>query len=247
MLTVDYAPALDPLLEVSLPTDWLAAVVPEPGQLLAKSRLPEDQLLSQLLSGSDEQHVATRLVYIYYLGIGSEARFSGTDTQLSVQYNRTDEEYELSSALSETTIQTPAEATDWVSEQCLAVEHYLETLSVLRNLAEDIHGLGNAGVRGLAERFETRSEILDADVVTLADVSYVDKDHATALQTALADIDAVERPAPTPTEQTLRSVDGPLIFDIQEGPVPGELVPHGEDEPTYRTTGLGGDEVGFDG
>lgn len=247
MLTVDYVPALDPLLEVSLPADWLAAVVPEPGLLLAESRLPEDQLFSQLLSDNDEQRVATRVAYIYYRGLGSEARLSGTDTQISVQYDRENEEYELSSALSETTAQTPAAATDWVSEQCHAVENYLETLSVLRNLGEDIHGLGNEGVRGLAETFATRKAILDADVDALADVPYVDEENASALQTALADIDAVERPAPTPTEQTLRSVDGPLIFDIQEGPVPGELVPHGEDEPTYRTTGLGGDEVGFDG
>ena len=70
MVTVEYASELDPLLELSLPPDWLVAVVPEPGQLLADSNLPEDRLLGQLLSGGDGHRiVASRMAFLYYRGI----------------------------------------------------------------------------------------------------------------------------------------------------------------------------------
>lgn len=39
---IEYASELDPLLDLSLPSNCIVAVVLEPGQLLAESDLPED-------------------------------------------------------------------------------------------------------------------------------------------------------------------------------------------------------------
>ncbi|SFL46573.1 hypothetical protein SAMN04487950_3894 [Halogranum rubrum] len=43
MPTIEYASELDPLLNLSLPSDWIVAVVPELGQLTAESDLLDDR------------------------------------------------------------------------------------------------------------------------------------------------------------------------------------------------------------
>jgi hypothetical protein len=137
--------------------------------------------------------------------------------------------------LAETTATTADEAVDWLDEQFLAVETFVDTYQTLIDLSENIHGLGRTGVRGLVETFETLDAIQGADVDSLADVPYVDAENATALQTALEDV-AVGDGDPTPLEQELRFVDGPLILDLQRGPIPGELIPSGAAEPKYNST-----------
>lgn len=243
MVTVEYASELDPLLELSPPSDWIVAVVPEPGQLLAESSLPEDRLLAQLFSTRDDEPVvATRLTFLYYRGIGSDPKSSGRDTQISVRYNLANDQYELSSVRSETTVSTADEATDWIDEQFLAVETFLHTYAVLTDLSDEIHGLGRTGVRGLVETFDTVDTVQEADVDALTDVPYVDEENATALQTALEEIEDIGEGDPTPVERELQTVDGPLILDLQEGPLPGELIPSGASEPTYRTEGFGSND-----
>lgn len=243
MPTIEYASELDPLLDLSLPSDWIVAVVPEPGQLLAESDSLEDRLLAQLLSNRDgERIVATRLGFLYYRGINSEQETLPRDNQISVRYDLENAQYELSSVLDETTVQTPGAAATWVADQFPAVETFADTYQVLIKLAEDIHGLGRTGVRGLVETFETLDTIRATDVDVLAGVPYVDRESAAALQTALGDVEAVGDANPTPLEQELQAIDGPLIFDLQEGPVSGELVPSGASEPKYSPDAFGGIE-----
>lgn len=245
MVTVEYASELDPLLELSLPSDWLVAVVPEPGQLLADSDLPEDRLLGQLLSGGDGQRiVASQVAFLYYRGIDPDPDVPTRDNQISVRYNFENSQYELSSVFAETTVSPADEAVEWVDEQFLAAETFVETYLTLMELAEDIHGLGRTGVRGLVETFETLDAIQGADVDALADVPYVDAENATTLQAALGDSDTVSGSSPTPLEQELQSIDGPLILDLQRGPVPGKLIPNNASEPKYHSDAFGGAELG---
>mgnify|MGYP006287620215 CR=1 FL=1 len=234
MPTIEYAPELDPLLEISLPPDWIVAVVPEPGQLLAESDPLEEQLFASLLSSSDDERiVTTRLGFLYYRGINLDQETVPRDTQISVRYDLENAQYELSSVLGETTVQTLDAAVSWVNDQFLAVETFVDTYLVLIELADEIHGLGRTGVRGLVETFETLDTIREADIDALAAVPYVDEENATALQTALEDVDAMNRADPTPLEQELQAVDGPLILDVQGGSLSGELIPSGASEPKY--------------
>jgi len=245
MVTVEYASELDPLLELSLPPDWLVAVVPELGQLLADSNLPEDRLLGQLLSGGDGHRiVASRMAFLYYRGIDPDPDTPTRDNQISVRYDFENARYDLSSVLAETTVPTADAAVDWVDEQFLAVETFVETYLTLMALAEDIHGLGRTGVRGLVETFETLDAIREADVDALVGVPYVDEKNAIALQAALEDSGTVREANSTPLEQELRTVDGPLILDLQRGPVPGELIPTGASEPKYSSNAFGGTDPG---
>lgn len=246
MPTIEYASELDPLLDLTLPSDWIVAVIPEPGQLLMESDLPEDRLLAQLLSDSDgDQIVATRLVFLYYRGLNPDQETLPSNNQISVRSDLTREQYELSSVLAETTVRTADEAVDWVDDQFLAVETFVDTYSVLTKLADNIKGIGQAGVRGLVTTFGTLDAIRDSTVDTLADVPYVDEGNATALQTALEDGEAVGEVDPTPLERELRAVDGPLILDLQEGPISGELIPSGASEPKYRLDAF--DDVELEG
>ncbi|MFC4986874.1 helix-hairpin-helix domain-containing protein [Saliphagus infecundisoli] len=243
MVTVEYASELDPLLEVTLPSDWLVAIVLKPGQLLADSDRPEDRLLGQLLSGGDDQRIiASQVAFLYYRGIDPDPDAPTRGNQISVKYDFENAQYELSSVLAETTVSTVDAAVDWVDEQFLATETFVETSLTLMRVAEDIHGLGRTGIRGLVETFETLEGIREANVDALADVPYVDGENATALQAALEDADAIEASHPTPLEQELGTVDGPLILDLQRGPVPGELLPTGASEPKYSSKAFGGTE-----
>lgn len=243
MCRIEYASELDPLLELSLPADWIDAIVLEPGYLLVESDLPEDRLLGQYLSGGDgEQRVATRLAFLCYRGVDPDEGDLPRDNQITASYDAENGQYELSSVQAETTVQTADAAVDWVDDQFLAVETFVDTYPVLFDLADNIHGLGRAGVRGLAETFATLDAILEADIEVLADVPYVDEENTRALQTALEDVDTVGETDPTPLEQALRSVNGPLILDLQDGPISGELVPSGASEPKYRSEGVGGTE-----
>lgn len=239
MRTIEYASELDPLLEVSLPADWIAAVVLEPGHLLSESDLPEDRLLGQLLSGGDEVVVATRLRFLYYRGIDPDRRNLSRDNHISASYDVESKQYELSTRLAETTVQTADAATDWIDDQFIAVETFADTYQVLIDLADNIHGLGRTGVRGLVETFETLNAIREADVGALADVPHVDNENATALQTALDNLDSVGDDDPTLLELALRAHAGPLILDLQEGPISGELVPSDASEPKYISEGFG--------
>lgn len=240
MVTVEYASELDPLLEMTLPSDWFVAVVLDPGQLLADSNRPEDRLLGQLLSGGDDQQIiASRVAFLYYRGIDPNPNAPARDKQISVKYDFENAHYELSSVLAETTVSTADAAVDWVDEQFLVAETFVETYLTLLRVAEDIHGLGQTGIRGLVETFETLDAIREADSNALVDVPYVDEENATALQASLEDPDAVEASHPTPLEQELRTVDGPLILDPQRGPVPGELLPTGASEPKYSSNAFG--------
>lgn len=244
MTTIEYGSELDPLLDLSLPPDWLVAVIPEPGQLLTESDLPEDRLFAQLLSDRDgEQIIATRLRFLYYRGIGPDRETSPRDNQISVRYDFPAAQYQLWSVLGETTVQTPDAATTWVADQFHAVETFVDTYLVLIDLAEGIHGLGRTGVRGLVETFETLDVIREADIDALTAVPYIDEENAMALQTALDTLDAGGEDDPTPLERELRNVDGPLILDLQEGPISGELIPSGSSEPKYRVDAVGGTEL----
>ena len=169
MTTIKYAPELDLLLEISVPADWLVAVVPEPGQRLADSDRQEDQVLGQLLS-SGGQAVATRLGFLYHRGLATDQETSAPNNQISARYDRELDQYELSSVERETTIQSADAAADWITEQFLTVETVVDTYLVVTEVAADIHGLGRTGVGGLVDTFETLAAIRDADVDTLADV-----------------------------------------------------------------------------
>jgi hypothetical protein len=237
MTTIEYVPALDPLLEMTVPEDWLVAVVPEPGQRLADSDRPEDQLLGQLLSGGD-QTVATRLGFLYYRGLATDQETSTPNNQNSVRYNRELDQYELSAVGTEKTVQSADAAVDWITEQFIAVETIVDTYLIVNAVAADINGLGRTGVDGLVDTFETIAAIRDADVETLAAVPYVSEENAEALQTALDDFEASNAGDPTTVEHELQSIDGPLILDLQEGPIAGELVPSGASEPKYSTDGF---------
>jgi hypothetical protein len=239
MHTFTYASELDPLLELSLPADWIVAVVLEPGQLLSESDIPEDQLFGQLFSGSNEEVGATRLQFQYVRGIDLDRETLSRDGQISVSYDVETGQYELSSRQSETTVQTADEAIDWIDDQLIAVEPVTDTSQILIDLAEDIHGLGQAGVQELVDTFETLDAIRAADVEVLADVPYVNEEHAKSLQIALDDIDSLDETDPTPLELELQSLDGPLLLDLQEGPVSGELVPSGASKPKYKFEGFG--------
>jgi len=60
MTRIEYPSELEPLLDLSLPPDWLVAVIPELGQFLTESDLLEDRLFARLLSDGDgEQITAT--------------------------------------------------------------------------------------------------------------------------------------------------------------------------------------------
>lgn len=240
MVTVEYASELDPLLDLSLPSDWLVAVVPEPGQLLADADRREDRLLGQLLSGGDDQRVvASRVAFLYYRGIDPDPDTASRENQLSVRYDFEHSQYELLSVLEETTVHTADEAVAWVNEALPAVETVVDTSLILMALADDVHGLGQSGVRGLVETFETCAAIREADIDELADVPYVTEESAAALQTALEDRDTDGKPELTPIARELQTIDGPLILNLQRGPVSGELVPAGASEPTYRSIGFG--------
>ena len=236
MTTIEYASALDPLLDTSTPPDWLVAVVPEPGQLLADSDQQEEQLLGELLSG--EQPVATRLGFVYYRGLAADQEKSIPSNQISVRYDLETDHYELTSAGGETTVESVDAAAEWIDEQFLAVETLVDTYLTVSEVAADIDGLGPTGIHGLVDTFETVDAIRDADTDLLSDVLYVSGEHAVALQTVLDDTEAIETGDPTSVERELRSVDGPLILDLQEGPIAGELVPSGASVPTYSTDGI---------
>jgi hypothetical protein len=240
MHTFTYAAELDPLLEVSLPADWIAAVVLEPGQLLSESENPEDQLLEQLFRDDNEEVVATRLQFLYFRGIDSDRRTLFRDSQISVSYDVETGQYELSSRETEKTVQIIAVAASWIDEQFIAVETATDTYRVLIDLADDIHGLGRTGVQELVDTFETLDAIQTADVGALAAVPYVDEENATALQTGLEDADAVGGDDPTELELVLQTRDGPLILDFAEGLIPGKLIPSDGSEPKYVSEGLGG-------
>jgi hypothetical protein len=76
MTTIEYASELAPLIDRSLPSDWIVAVIPEPSQVLTESDLPEDRLFVELLSrGDSERVVATQLAFLYYRGIDPENAF----------------------------------------------------------------------------------------------------------------------------------------------------------------------------
>lgn len=236
MVTVKYASELDPLLELSLPSDWLVAVVSEPGQLLADSDRPEDRLLGQLLSDGDDQRViASQVGFLYYRRFNLDSDAPTRDNQISVRYDSENAQYELSSVLAEATVSTADEAIEWVDKQFPAVETFVDVYLTLIELADDIHGLGQAGIRGLIETFETLDAIQATDLDSIADVPYVDEENATALQTALEETNSVDLSHPTPLEQELRTVDGPLILDPQRGPISGELVSSGSTNPKYRS------------
>lgn len=239
MHTFTYAAELDPLLEVSLPPDWIAAVVLEPGQLLSKSERPEDQLLNQLFSGADEEVVATRLQFLYYRGIDPDRRTLSRDAQISVSYEVETGQYKLSTGAEETTVQTIGAAAAWIDEQFTTTETVADTYQVLIDLADDIHGLGRTGVQGIVDTFETLDAIRAADVGALADVPYVDEENARALQTALEDADPLGGDDPTQLELALRTLDGPLILDSPERLIPGKLVPSDGSEPEYVSEGIG--------
>lgn len=240
MHTFTYASELDPLLELSLPTDWIAAVVLEPGQLLSESDIPRDRLLGQLFSGGNEEVGATRLQFQYIRGIDPGRQTPSQDGQISVRYDAKTGQYELSSRLTKTTVQTADQAIDWIDDQFIAVETVTDTYQVLTDLADDIHGLGRTGVQGLVETFETLDAIQATNVGTLAEVPYVDEEHAKALQNTLDEIDSIGENDPIPLELELQTLDGPLILDLQEGPISGELVLSGSSEPKYRSEGFGG-------
>lgn len=241
MLTIEYASELAPLLDLSLPSNWIVAVIPEPSQVLTESDLPEDRLFAELLSGGDgERVVATRLVFLYYRGIDPAHNSPSRDTQISVSYQFDDGQYELSSVLESTTISTVEAAKTWLEDQYLAVETCVDTYQILIKLAQDIHGLGQAGVRNLVETFATLDEIRQANIEALAAIPYVNAETATALQTALDDVDAVGDDDPTPLEQELRIVDEPLLLDLERGPIPGELVSSGASGPTFSPDEFGG-------
>jgi hypothetical protein len=243
MRTVEYTPALDPLLELSLPAGWIDAVVLEPGYLLVDSDRLDDQLFGQALSGGqDGPPVVTRLAWLYYRGINPDKGPLSGDNQISVSYDPENEQYELSSAVAETTAQTADSAINWATDQFRAVETFVTTYSLLIGIADDIHGLGPEGVRGLAETFEGPDAMQEADIDTLATVPYVDEQNGEALQTALGEIETVRESESTSFEEMLQNVDGPLILDLQDGPIPGKLVPSGASEPTYvseRFDGVG--------
>ena len=241
MITIEYASELDPLVDLSLPSNWIVAVVPEPSQVLTESALPEDRLFAELLSGGDGKRVvATRLVFLYYRGIDPDHDSPPRDTQISVRYQFDDGQYKLASVLESTTISVVEAAKNWLTDQYLAVETYVDTYQVLIDLAQDIRGLGQAGVRNLVEPFETLDGIRHADIATLAEVPYVNAETATALQTALEDVEVGVDDDPTPLELELRTVDEPLILDLERGPIAGELVPSGASEPTFSPSGFGG-------
>lgn len=241
MTTIEYASELAPMLDLSLPSDWIVAVIPEPSQILAESDLPEDRLFAELLSGGNsERVVATRVAFLYYRGIDPEDDFPWRDNQISVRYHFDEGQYELSSAVDSTTVSAAEAAQNWLEDQYLAVEIYLDTHQVLTDLAKDIHGLGPAGVRNLVETFETLDAIRQADIEALEEVSYVNDEIATALQTSLEDVEAVVDDDPTLFEQELRTVDDPLIVDLERGAISGELVPSGASGPTFSPDELGG-------
>jgi len=111
MVTVKYASELDPLLELSLPSDWLVAVILEPGQSPADSDRSEDRLLGQLLSsGNDQRIVASRVTFLYYRGFESYSETSMRDNQILARYDSENAQYELSSVLAEATVSTADEA-----------------------------------------------------------------------------------------------------------------------------------------
>lgn len=240
MATIEYAAELAPLVDLSLPPNWIVAVIPEPSQLLTESALPEDRLLTDLLSrGDSERVVATRIVFMYYRSIDPGHESPSRNTQISVRYQFDDRQYELSSGLESTTVSAVEEAKHWLKDQYLAVETFVDTYQVLIDLAEDIHGLGPAGVRNLVETFETLDEIRQVDSEALAGVPYVNNEFATALQTALDDVEAVSDDDPTPLELELRTVDDPLILDLERGPIAGDLVPSGASGPTFSPDAFG--------
>ena len=180
--------------------------------------------------------------FLYFRGLDPDQDTSPPDNEISARYDPKTEQYELSSVLGETTVRTPDEAVDWVANQFLAVETSVDTDPVLIELAEEIHGLGRSGVRGLVETFETLNAIREADVDALADVPYVNEEIATSLQTTLEDVEPIGEDDPTQLERELRAIDRPLILDFQEGPISGELVPSGASEPKYSSNAFGGVE-----
>jgi len=129
-----------------------------------------------------------------------------------------------------------------IYEQFPAVETFVDAYLTLIELADDIHRLGQTGIRGLIETFETLDAIRATDLDSLVDVPYVDEENATALQTVLEETNNVDRSHPTPLEQELRTVDGPLILDSQRGLISGELVPSDSSNPKYRSDVFGAAE-----
>jgi hypothetical protein len=135
--------------------------------------------------------------------------------------------------LESTTVSAVEATKNWLEDQYLAVETFVDTYQILIDLAQDIRGLGRTGVRNLVETFETLDGIRQADIETLADVPYVNDETATALQTAREDVEAVVDDDLTPLEHELRTVDEPLILDLERGSIVGEFVPSGASEPKF--------------
>ena len=241
MTTIEYASALDPLLDMSTPPNWLVAVVPELGQLLVDSDQQEERLLGELLSG--EQPVAKRLGFLYYRGLTAGQEQSIPSNQISVRYDLETDHYELTSAGGETTVESVDAAVEWIDGQFLEVKTLVDTYLTVSEVAADINGLGPTGIRGLVDTFETVDAIIDADTDVLSEVPYVSGEHAVALQTGLDETEASDTGDLTPVERELRSINGPLILDLQEGPIAGNLVPSGTSEPKYSTTGFDWDST----
>ena len=236
MTTITYAAALDPLLEISLPSNWLVVVIPTPGQRLTNSDRQEDRLLGELLAGENEEIVATQIGFLYSRGLSGEQETSLPNNQITVRYDSDANQFELSSEERNTTIETATAARDWIETQFGTVETFVDTYLVVSELADDIHGLGRNGVQGLVNTFETLTNIRTASPDDLADTPYVSKENATALQTALEQRDVVRRDegssSPLP-DSPMHDVDEPLILDVQDGLIAGELVPSDSSEPKY--------------
>ena len=236
MTTITYAAALDPLLEIPLPSNWLVAVIPTPGQRLVNSDRQEDRLLGELLAGKNEEVVATQIGFLYTRGLSGEQETTLPNNQITVKYDSEANQFELSSEERKATVETATSARDWIETQFDTVETFVDTYLIVSELAGDIHGLGRNGVQGLLNTFETLTDIRTASPDDLADVPYVSKDNATALQTALEQRDTKGRDegdsSPLP-DSTMQHVDGPLILDVQDGLIAGELVPSDSSEPKY--------------
>jgi hypothetical protein len=241
MTTITYAAALDPLLEISPPSNWIVAVIPKPGQRLANSDRQEDQLLGELLAGEREEIVATKIGFLYTRGLSHEQKTSLPNNQIIVTYDSEANQFELSSAEMKTTVETAAAASDWIDTQFGTVETFVNTYLVVNELAGDIHGLGRNGIQSLVNTFETPAGIRNASIDQLANVPYVSKDNAAALQTALETSDTEEQdeggslPLPDSAKQ---HVDSPVILDLQDGAIAGELVPSDSSEPKYTAEGV---------
>jgi hypothetical protein len=85
------------------------------------------------------------------------------DNQISVRYQFDEGQYELSSTVDSTTVSEAEAAQNWLEEQYLAVETFLDTHQVLTDLAKDIHGLGPKGF-ATSRRPSRRSMLSDRPI-----------------------------------------------------------------------------------